>query len=446
MNIAVIGAGISGLACAWQLARAPGLRVSLLEADARLGGHTHTVEATVDGITHPVDTGFLVFNHRTYPNLVRLFDELGVPTAKSEMTFSVSLRDAGGVPTLEWAGTNLVTLFAQSRNLARPAFWRMAQEIVRFNREASALAGQHGEAASASQSLGDYLDQNRYSQTFRDWYLLPMGAAIWSCPTAEMLAFPVATFTRFCLNHGLLQVADRPQWMTVAGGARQYVEKLADAIRTQPGCAVRTSAGVTRVSRAAAGVNLVTARGIEHFDQVVFACHSDQALALLEAPTSVERSVLAAVPYQTNHAVLHTDIAQLPARRRAWAAWNFLGNSGKPGAIGNSKRPVAVTYLLNKLQPLPFSTPLMVTLNPLTSPRTETILQSIEYAHPVFNAAAIAAQARVPQIQGADRLWFAGAWTGYGFHEDGLKSGLHVAHAIAALANSLSEPRLKNAA
>ena len=273
-----------------------------------------------------------------------------------------------------------------------------------------------------------------------------MGAAIWSCPAREMLAFPLATFTRFCLNHGLLQIQDRPQWLTIPGGARQYVDKLAVAIRAQPGCTIRTNAGVVQVRRATLGVNLATARGIEHFDQVVFACHSDQALALLEAPTPTERSVLAAIPYQPNHAVLHTDTAQLPKRRRAWAAWNFLGSDeGELGTVSTlrpSERPVAVTYLLNKLQPLPFTTPLMVTLNPPTPPREEAVMQTIDYAHPVFNAAAIDAQASLPQIQGVDRLWFAGAWTGYGFHEDGLKSGLRIADAITAF----HEQRLKNAA
>ena len=364
-------------------------------------------------------------------------------SAKSEMTFSVSLRDARGEPTLEWAGSNLATLFAQARNLARPEFWRMVQEILRFNREASALAS---EPFAVVQSLGDYLQTHAYSRAFRDWYLLPMGAAIWSCPAREMLAFPLATFTSFCLNHGLLQIQDRPQWLTIPGGARQYVDKLAVAIRAQPGCTIRTNAGVVQVRRATLGVNLATARGIEHFDQVVFACHSDQALALLEAPTPTERSVLAAIPYQPNHAVLHTDTAQLPKRRRAWAAWNFLGSDeGELGTVSTlrpSERPVAVTYLLNKLQPLPFTKPLMVTLNPPTPPREEAVMQTIDYAHPVFNAAAIDAQASLPQIQGVDRLWFAGAWTGYGFHEDGLKSGLRIADAITAF----HEQRLKNVA
>ena len=421
MKVAVIGSGIAGLSCAHSLARGNGMAVTLFEQGAYLGGHTNTVDIEVDGMRHPVDTGFLVFNHRTYPNLVRLFDELGVPTAKSEMSFSVSL---GG--QIEWAGTNLATVFAQPANLLRPRFITMLRDIMRFNRAATAAAL----SADDTISLGEVLSRNHYSDTFRDWYLLPMAAAIWSCPTSAMLAYPFSTFARFCHNHGLLQVKDRPQWFTVAGGAREYVRRMSTAIDD-----IRMSTPVNRVRRTAAGVLVhSTAQGretIERFDHAVLACHSDQALAMIEDPTPAERAVLAAVAYQPNIAWLHTDRALLPRRERVWAAWNYL--SGPPATASNEdeSRPVAVSYLINKLQPVPFKSPVVVTLNPPQPPREDRVLARFEYAHPVFDQAAVAAQGRLPEIQGADRLWFAGAWAGYGFHEDGLKSGLAAASGLA---------------
>jgi len=422
MKIAVIGSGISGLSCAHALTRDHGMAVTLFEEGAYLGGHTNTVDIKVDGIRHPVDTGFLVFNHRTYPNLVRLFDELGVPTAKSEMSFSVSL---GG--EIEWAGTNLATVFAQPTNLLRPRFIAMLRDIVRFNRAATAAAL----AADDPISLGDVLSRDRYSDTFRDWYLLPMAAAIWSCPTSAMLAYPFTTFARFCHNHGLLQVSNRPQWYTVAGGAREYVRRMSAALDD-----IRISTSVTRVRRTAAGVLVHSVTQghevIERFDHAVLACHSDQALAMIEEPSTAERAVLGAVGYQPNVAWLHTDRALLPRRERVWAAWNYL--SGPPATnsrTGDTSSPVAVSYLINKLQPVPFKTPVVVTLNPPQPPRDDLVLARFDYAHPVFDQAAVVAQGRLPDIQGADRLWFAGAWAGYGFHEDGLKSGLAAATGLA---------------
>ena len=428
-HIAVIGAGITGLSCAWKLAQ-KGLQVSVFEANDYLGGHTHTVDATVDGITHPVDTGFLVFNHKTYPKLTALFEELGVETALSEMSFSVSLRDAVNPhrpPLLEWAGTSLPALFAQPRNLARPAFWQMLRDIKRFNTAATAAALQ---GTTNDTSLGDYLTKNGYSQAFRDWYLVPMAAAIWSCPTAQMMQFPLATFARFCHNHGLLQVTNRPPWYTVRNGAGNYVEKLRGALLAA-GATIHLNTPVQQVRRLPqGGVALVTPQVTSRYDGAVLACHSDQALAMLEAPSLAERTTLTALPYQMNHAVLHTDLAQLPARPQAWAAWNFLGR-GLASEAG-AERPVAVTYLLNKLQPLPFKRPVMVTLNPFTPPRPETVLQTFAYAHPVFDRGSTAAQAALPALQGVDRLWFAGAWTGYGFHEDGLSAGLAAAESVLA--------------
>lgn len=430
MKIAVIGSGIAGLSCAYDLAHRQRQQVTLFEAASYLGGHANTVDVEVDGISYPVDTGFLVFNHRTYPQLVRLFGDLDVPVAASEMSFAVSL---GG--ELEWAGTSLATVFAQPANLLRPRFLGMLMDIARFNRAAVGAAA--GEAAAIS--LGDYLDRNRYSSAFRDWYLLPMAAAIWSCPTAAMLDYPFATFARFCHNHGLLQVTDRPQWYTVRGGAREYVRRIAAVLGD-----IRLNSPVHLVRRTAAGILVhCTASGrrpasVERFDHAVLACHSDQALAMIEAPSAAERQVLGAIRYQANSAFLHTDPALLPRRKRVWAAWNYLsGAPSRPVADRQAAHPVAVSYLINKLQPLPFQSPVVVTLNPQAPPRPSHLLRQFDYMHPVFDQGAIDAQRRLPQIQGADHLWFAGAWTGYGFHEDGLKSGLAAA---AGLADALAVP------
>lgn len=425
MKVAIVGAGISGLGCAHALNRDAGdaVRVTLFEADARLGGHTNTVDVALDGTTFPVDTGFLVFNHRTYPNLIRLFDELAVPTAPSDMSFGVSVpvRGAFGTRRLEWAGTDLNSVFAQRRNLASPRFLAMLAEILRFNRHATRITG--GEEAG-DLALGEFLDRHRYGETFRRWYLLPMAAAIWSCPMDTMLAYPVATFLRFCHNHGLLQVNDRPQWYTVRGGARQYVHEIASRLPD-----VRIGQPVIEVRRSGAGgrATVRTARGVETFDHVVLACHSDQAHAILADADAGERSVPADARYQSNRAWLHTDERLMPRSRAVWSSWNYLSDGG-------AEPDVSVTYLLNKLQPLPFRTPLFVSLNPLVEPAADRVIAEFDYTHPIFDARAVAAQRRLPGIQGRRRLWWAGAWTGYGFHEDGLKSGLAVAEALIALA------------
>ena len=420
MKVAVVGAGIAGLSCAYRLCQA-GIDVTLYEAGRHFGGHSNTVDVEVDGHSFGVDTGFLVFNDRTYPNLIALFDELGVDVAPSDMSFSVKLPlDGGG--ELEWAGANLDSVFAQRSNLLRPRFLRMVADIVRFNREATALA--EG-GAIAPQALGAWLDTRGYSQQFRHWYLLPMAACIWSCPSDQMLAFPLATFVRFCHNHGLLQVNDRPQWRTVRGGSRNYVNKLLAAIPSR-----RLGEAVTAVQRNAGGphpVRLSTARGDAFYDQVVMACHSDQALALLADADAEEATLLAAIGYQPNRAVLHLDASCLPRRRKAWSAWNYQ-------STGDTEAPrVCVHYLLNMLQPLPVSTPVIVSLNPIDAPDPSKVLASFDYAHPVFDAAAVAAQGRIARRQGQQRTWFAGAWLGYGFHEDGLKSGLAAAAALTAL-------------
>lgn len=415
-RIAVVGSGIAGLASAWLLSR--GARVSLFEAGAYFGGHTNTVDVEVDGQRFGVDTGFLVFNERTYPNLCGLFGLLDVPVARSDMSFSVSMR----APDVEWAGSDLSTVFAQRRNLVRPAMWRMLADIMRFNRAATTMATN---GTAPDMSLGEYLDASHYSAVFRDWYLLPMAAAIWSCPTQAMLGYPLATFVSFCHNHGLVQILDRPQWMTVRGGAREYVRRMMPAIAD-----ARLNTPVEQVLRDETGV-WVRANGVqERFDEIVFACHTDQTLAILgDGASAEERRLLGAVRYQRNRAVLHTDTALLPRRRAVWSAWNYLA-----GERAQGERPVSVSYLLNQLQPLPCSTPVVVSLNPFDEPREEHLLEEFDYAHPVFDQAAVAAQQELPAIQGVHHSWFAGAWTGYGFHEDGLKSAVRVAQALGVRA------------
>ncbi len=415
-RIAIIGSGIAGLAAARELTRGPARRrVTLFEAAAHFGGHANTVDVTLDGVTHGVDTGFLVYNEHTYPQLVRLFAELGVETAASDMSFSVQARGHG----LEWSGANLASVFAQPRNLLRPAFWRMLADISRFNRLTTRIATLP-DAAKTDQSVGEFLDAHRFGREFREWYLLPMIACIWSCPSEQMLAFPVATLIRFCHNHGLLQVTDRPQWITVRGGSRQYVQRIVSHLPD-----ARLNAPVLDVRRNAAGARIYTAHRVEHFDQLVMACHSDQALRLLgEDATPAETQLLGAIRYQPNRAVLHTDASLLPQRRSAWAAWNHE-SSGTGGETG-----VCLHYLLNRLQPLPWHQPVIVSLNALREPRPETVIQRFDYDHPIFDRGAVAAQKRLPEIQGQRRTWYCGAWLGYGFHEDGLSAGLAAARAL----------------
>ena len=411
-RVAVVGGGIAGLSTAWLLTEQA--HVSLFESSAEAGGHTHTVDVTLEGITHPVDTGFLVFNRRTYPNLIALFAQLGVEVVESEMSFGVSLAEHD----IEWSGTDLSSVFAQPVNLVRPAFLRMLRDIMRFNRDTTRLARAGQMPALA---LGDYLALEDYSASFRDWYLLPMAAAIWSCPTQTMLDYPLATFVRFCHNHGLLQILDRPQWMTVKNGGRSYVRKMVQTLED-----LRLDSAVTTVRREVDGVWVGTRHGFEHFDRVVFACHGDQALAILGAgATGLERNLLAAVRYQDNTAVLHTDPGLLPVRRKVWSAWNYMAGVGAP-----ESRPVAVSYLINRLQPLPFETPVMVSLNPFKEPAAEHLIKRIHYAHPVFDESAIKAQEHLSHLQGLNNTWFAGAWTGYGFHEDGLRSAVAVVESM----------------
>ncbi len=430
MKVAVIGSGISGLAAAHRLG--DWAEVTLFEAADYFGGHTHTVDVTLpdhrgEPITHGVDTGFLVFNERTYPQLIALFAELGVPTAPSDMSFSVQVPARDGQSGLEWSGSNLATVFSQKRNLVNPRFLGMLSDLLRFNSLCTQIASEQRESA-LREPLDRFLEQHRFGQPFRDWYFLPMLGSIWSCPTDQMLKFPVATMIRFCHNHGLLQVNQRPQWHTVIGGARNYVHKiigrLADA---------RLSTPVLRIDRHDDGVTVHTGHGRhERFDHVVLATHSDQALALLGQPSNLEQRVLGRIAYQPNLAVLHTDVSVLPRRRAAWAAWNYE----RAADDSRESARVCLHYLLNKLQPLPFAQPLIETLNPVRPIDPRRVLATFEYAHPVFDLRAIEAQGLVEQLQGQQRTWYCGAWTGYGFHEDGLKSGLHVARRLMALAGS----------
>ena len=430
MKVAVIGSGISGLAAAHRLR---GLAdITLLEAGDYFGGHTHTVDITLDTaagrVSHGVDTGFLVFNDRTYPQLIALFAELGVPSANSDMSFSVQTGASLDGPALEWCGTSLDAVFAQRSNLLRLRFWRMLLDVVRFNKLATGLALGNADA-ELMQPLGDFLKQHGFSQEFRDWYFLPMLACIWSCPTDQMLAFPVATMVRFCHNHGLIALTNRPQWRTVPGGARQYVNKIVAGIQDK-----RLRAPVQAIERQADGVLVHVQGQTERFDKVVLATHSDQALAMLSDASGMERQTLGAIRYQANQAVLHTDASVLPQRKKAWAAWNYHRTGTALDNARAEKTPrVCLHYLLNMLQPLPFAQPVVVSLNPAVDLDPQQVHGTFDYAHPVFDLAATQAQKELPAIQGGRHTYFCGAWTGYGFHEDGLKSGLAVAEALQPL-------------
>ncbi|MDP9877550.1 putative NAD/FAD-binding protein [Variovorax boronicumulans] len=416
-RIAVVGTGIAGLSCAWLLSQRH--EVTVFESEPRPGGHSHTVDAPGREGTVPVDTGFIVYNEPAYPNLTALFRHLRVPTAASDMSFAVSL-DAG---TLEYAGTDLRGLFAQKRNLARPRFWAMLRDLLRFYREAPRDA-----QAAGDQALDDYLDAHRYGRAFRDDHLYPMAAAIWSTPAAQVGRYPVAAFVRFCENHGLLQISGRPVWRTVVGGSREYVRRLSQPFADR----IQLDRAVLELHREPAGVRLRTSAGWwpERFDQVVLATHADRSLALLDAPTGAERALLGALPYSRNLAVLHRDPALMPARRAVWSSWNYLGTRG------NAAAPT-VTYWMNRLQPhLPqgaAAEPLFLTLNPAIDPRPEHLIRTEVYDHPLFDAAAMAAQRQLWQLQGQRRTWFCGAYFGAGFHEDGLQAGLAVAEALGGV-------------
>lgn len=438
-KVAIIGAGISGLGCAYALRQHPDLEITLFEGGNHIGGHSNTVDLTLetpDGqLTHGVDTGFLVFNRKTYPRLVRLFEEIQVPIAPSEMSFSVSI-DTGGKTgrskKIEWAGNDLNSFFGQRSNLFSLSFWRMAYDILRFNRLATRLAEEQITAkleySEPDERIKDFLDRNRFSTSFRENYFLPMIGAIWSCSVEQMLEFPIQTMVRFCHNHGLLQIQNRPQWLTVQGGSREYVKLLVAALEKHQVQFVRES--VSRVNARKtedSPVEVITSSGLHQFDEVVMACHSDQTLELVHGIGQDTRNILASVPYQKNRAILHTDINFLPATERCWAAWNY---TAKSGATPTAQQHVSVNYLINRLQPLPKAfenTQIIVSLNPLTDPNPKLVHEEIHYSHPVFDMRAVKAQKELPLIQGNSSIWYCGAWTGFGFHEDGLRSGELVA-------------------
>ena len=432
IKVAIVGSGISGLAAAHALRDQAD--ITLLEAGDYFGGHTHTVDVklpTPNGeVTHGVDTGFLVLNERTYPQLIALLADLNVASVKSEMSFSVQADDPANGHALEWSGSSLSTVFAQRANLANPRFWGMLRDLLRFNARCTRMA-LSGSDAQMRQPLGDFLREQGFGTAFCDWYFLPMMACIWSCPTAQMLQFPVSTMVRFCHNHGLLQITNRPQWWTVQGGARHYVEKITAAIADK-----RLNTPVQRIEyleqapNGKGSVRLHTHAGDEQFDKVIIATHSDQALSMLAAPTALEIETLGAIHYQSNKAVLHTDASVLPTRQAAWAAWNYE----RAAAPGEEGARVCLHYLLNRLQPLPWEQSVLVSLNPVRPIAQGKIIGEYDYAHPVFDLAAVAAQADMPALQGKNSRYYAGAWMGYGFHEDGLKAGLAAAAKLLAAA------------
>jgi len=446
-RIAVIGSGISGLAAAAHLARTQtSHRICLLEGGSHFGGHANTVDLRLNGITHGVDTGFLVFNHRTYPLLTQLFQDLQVDTVASDMSFSVQVPAANGASALEWSGRSLRSVFAQKRNLLRPRFWGMLRDIVRFNQLTTEIAERQAEAEMTA-SIAAFLDQHRFSAAFRSDYLLPMLGCIWSCPTDQMLHFPIATMIRFCHNHGLIQVRDRPQWYSVRGGSRQYVRRLLARLTQDGRHEARLNTPVLGLQRHPQGVMVQMAQGAEWFDAVVLACHSDQALQLLgDGATAAERAVLGSIRYQPNEAVLHTDSSVLPQRQAAWAAWNYE----RAAASSTEQAGVCLHYLINQLQPLPWQQPVLVSLNPARPIAADQVHARIQYSHPVFDQAAILAQRQLPQLQGQLSTWYCGAWCGYGFHEDGLRSGLAAAESLcqslAGAAPAVQAPVLEEAA
>lgn len=408
LDIAVIGSGISGLSAAWLLSRRH--RVTLFEAENRLGGHSNTVDAS--GV--PVDTGFIVYNEATYPNLTALLSHIGVSTKPSDMSFAVSLDDG----RLEYSGTGVRGLFAQGRNAISPRFWLMMRDLVRFYRQAPLDA-----ATLGATSLDAYLDAAGYGAAFRDDHLYPMAAAIWSTPAADIGNYPAAAFIRFCETHGLLKLAGRPVWRTVEGGSRSYVQVLAEAIPE-----IVSDYPIKTISRTASGVDIAGPDGhCRHFDQVVIATHADQALAMLAHPSPEERRLLGAFGYIDNEAILHSDSTLMPRRRRVWSSWNYMARET------NLRRHLAVTYWLNRLQGIANGTPLFLTLNPHREIDPDAVLRKLNYRHPGFDGKAMAAQQQLWSLQGVQRTWFCGAYFGAGFHEDGLQAGLAVAEAVGGV-------------
>ena len=409
MRIAIVGSGISGLVCAWLLSREHS--VTLFEANDYLGGHTHTHELEQDGRRYSVDSGFIVYNPRHYPLLTRLFAELRVASQPSTMSFSVRSETSG----LEYNASSLNTLFCQRRNLVSPRFLAMCRDLLRFYREAPALLDGGGEGPT----LGDYLTEHGYGDALRDEHLIPMASALWSCPPAQILAFPARYLVQFMANHQMLQVSGRPEWRVVSGGSASYIS----ALRASWKARVRLNCPVRDIRRDTRGVTLTADAGSERFDHVILGCHSDQALAVLGDASDRERDILSAIPYQPNTAVLHTDATLLPRRRTAWAAWNaFIPH--------DADAPCTVSYCMNLLQGFDSREPFIVTLNRQDAIDPRRVLRRMRYHHPVYTHAAVSAQRRRAEIQGVRRTWFAGAYWGWGFHEDGMRSAVEVARAF----------------
>lgn len=414
LKIAVVGSGISGASAAWALRDFHD--VTLYEADKRPGGHTATIDIDYDGTPLSVDTGFIVYNELNYPNLTALFEHLDVKTHDSDMSFALSL-DYG---RLEWGGDNLKTLFAQKRNLLRPSFLLMLREILRFNR---LCLKDRAAGHLTARSIGDYLNWRGFSPGFMNNYLVPMAAAIWSTPTTRMMDFPATQFVNFFDNHRLIY-SRRPVWRTVTGGSRNYHDKLLAPLAGQ----VRLNTAVMSVSRDTEGVEIVDSSGqTRRYDRIILACHTDQALAVLDRPTKAEREILTAIPYRPNRVILHRDDSLMPTRKKVWASWNYMRSSDQ-----TSDANVAVSYWMNRLQGIDDTTPLFVTLNPGRDPKPELVFGEYSYDHPQFGSNAMQVQARLRTIQGHNNTYFAGAWTGYGFHEDGLSSGIQAAEALGA--------------
>ncbi|MBY7972581.1 NAD(P)/FAD-dependent oxidoreductase [Vibrio fluvialis] len=409
MKIAIIGTGISGLTCGYYLHQQHD--ITLFEANDYIGGHTATVDVDVKGQRYSVDTGFIVYNDRTYPNFIRMMNEIGVKGLPTQMSFSVRNDSTG----LEYNGHTLATLFAQKRNLLKPSFYRFIGEILRFNKLAKAEADN---AQQSLQTLGQFLAHHRFTDYFCHNYILPMGAAIWSSSLADMRAFPLMFFLRFFVNHGLLEVTDRPQWYVIEGGSRAYIEPLTKGFVER----IRLNTPVKRVKRSLFGVDVETSHGIETFDEVIFACHSDQALAMLDDPSQSETAVLSSMAYQANEVVLHTDSRLLPKRKAAWASWNYWLS----GQSGEEIKLPSLTYNMNILQHIESEETFCVTLNSSESIDPDKILRRFIYHHPVFTEQSIRAQQRKAEVSGVNHTWFCGAYWYNGFHEDGVKSALDV--------------------
>ena len=415
MRIAVIGSGISGLGTAYLLNQSAD--VHLFECDSRLGGHSNTVDADFNGTKVPVDTGFIVFNPLNYPNLVSMFERLDVPWLDTDMSFAVSLRKGG----CEYSGS-LRGLVAQPANMLRPRFWSMLADLSRFYRTGYEMAFQGPE----DESLDAFIAREGYGKAFVEDHLLPMGAAIWSCSATTMRDYPVRSLLQFMENHKLLNLFNRPTWRTVQGGSREYVNRIAAALGGVGGGQIHLSSRITGLRRAQGGVILSLAgEGDVWFDHVVLAAHADQSLKLISDATEQERAILSGFRFQPNLAVLHSDPSLMPQRRQAWGAWNYIGES-------DADEGLCLTYWMNRLQSIDNAYPLFETLNPHREPRADLVHARFSYAHPVFDAAAIASQQQLPSIQGSGKLFYAGAWTGHGFHEDGLKSAIAVARSLGA--------------